>query len=88
VASTAGPETRISIRDAAGDGPPVTTSSMATSKDAMAVPLTTLRPVHCMPARTDDSGMIGSPASAGAAVSSSASSAASAMTERVTIAPG
>jgi len=88
VASTAGPEARISRRGETPDGSMATTSSMATSNDVTAVPLTTVRPVHCMPARTAASGMIGSPASAGAAVSRSVSSAASATAERVTIAAG
>src|SRR3954468_12495881 len=57
---------------------PAATSSTVTSNVLIVVPWTTERPVHCIPARTCDSGIVGSPASAGAAGTRSAATAATA----------
>ena len=60
------------IRDPLPVAAASTTSITSMWNDETAVPRTTDRPVHCMPARTSPSGMIGSPADAVAAGTSSA----------------
>src|SRR5215216_96302 len=73
VASTAGPETRIRMRGPLSPVSAAITSRISTSKDEISVPLITDRPVQCIPARTSDSGMIGSAARAAGAAASSVS---------------
>ena len=67
VVSTAGPEAFTRIRAESMPGSASITSSTSTSNELIVVPRTTDRPVHCMPLRTWESGIIGSAATAGAA---------------------
>ena len=67
VASTAGPDTRTSMRGPLRPDSAAITSMISTSNDEIAVPRITDRPVQDMPGRTSASGTIGSAADAGGA---------------------
>ena len=72
VASTAGPEVRTRMRGPLSPAWVPITSRTSTSNCEIVVPLTTDSPVHCIPVRTCDRGMIGSAArAAGASVRTS-----------------
>ncbi len=64
MASTAGPDTRIRMRAPPLAGSSAITSSTSASKLEIVVPRTTERALQLIPARTSESGMIGSAASA------------------------
>ena len=84
VASTAGPEASTRIRAESVPGSASITSITSTSNELIVVPRTTESPVHCIPLWTCESGMIGSPAKAGAAgMSEAATVAASRSLERM-----
>ena len=72
VASTAGPETRTSSRAPPAAGSSAITSSTSALNEEISVPWTTDRPVQTIPARTSESGMIGSAACAAPAKLSTA----------------
>lgn len=75
VSSTAGPATRTRMR---APSPPLgaTTSTTVASNGVIAVPATTVRAVHRIPAATEASGSTGSAAAAPAGVASASASAA------------
>ncbi len=83
VGATAAPDASTRIRGPSVPISPLITSITSTSNDEIAVPRITERPVHCMPAATCPSGMIGSPAAEAEAGSEAAMEAATRAARKV-----